>query len=231
MSHAANTQALTPLSACRHTHRRPLRPRQSGLDVYADLAWQQQILLCTPSSYCLCSARHGSLAHRSAAWRQIDCEHLDCPSWRGVWQSSDRHAELILQSRCLFSPASPSPLLGWVQSPCLHEFKVQPSNPPARLPLLKPPNLSLSPRRTADTDKITGARVSLLCFRKPFATWQWVMNGSSWERECSTNRGPSLKHTHIIQFSPMQAKHTHTHTHTHTYSYKNDAWGQTFFPL
>lgn len=83
-----------------------LRPRRSGLDVYADLAWQQQILPCTPSSYCLCWAWHGSLTHRSAAWRQIDCEHPDCPSWRGVWQSSDRHIELILQSCCLFSTAT-----------------------------------------------------------------------------------------------------------------------------
>lgn len=90
----------------------------AGRDVYADLAWQQHILLYTPSSYCLCLDRHGSLTHRSTAWRQIDCEHPDCPSRRGVWQSTDSHAELISQACCLFSPALPSPaaLLSWVST-------------------------------------------------------------------------------------------------------------------
>lgn len=88
---------------------------ESGLVVYADLArWQIDI---APRSLFILSApnpiEHGSLIHCCTAWRQIDCEHPDCPSSRGVgggvWQSSDRRAELILQTCCLFSPASPAP--------------------------------------------------------------------------------------------------------------------------
>lgn len=143
--------------------RRPLRPHQSGLDVYADLAWQQQILLCTPSSYCLLG-RHGSLTHRSAAWRRIDCEHPDCPSWRGVWQSSDRHAELILQAHCLFSPALPARcsvgsilLLAWFQGPTNHPTAPSSSTHP-----------TYSCHCTSDTDKITGCVFHSLVFYVSF---------------------------------------------------------------
>lgn len=192
---------------------RPLRPRQSGLDVYADLAWQQQILLCTPSSYCLCSARHGSLTHRSTAWRQIDCEHPDCPSWRGVWQSSDRHAELILQAHCLFSPALPAQLLGWVPSPARFNSRSDRQQPPPPPPLLlNPLNLSLSRHRTTDTDKITGVRVSPLLFSEAIFNAMrhdndlWM--AAAGKSECQTKWAALFKHI------PSNLHQTDTHTHT-----------------
>lgn len=145
---AAQTNVYDTANTCTYRHnlrqqythiqawspsRRLLRPQEASLDVYADLARQQQILLCTPSSYCLCSVRHGSLTHRSTAWRQIDCEHPDCPSWSGVWQSSDSHTELILQVCCLFSTAIPAHCsaekalsLAWIQGPIAH-----PTPPPS----------------------------------------------------------------------------------------------------
>lgn len=74
----------------------PPGSHRSGLDVYADLAWQQQTLLRARSSYRRRSARHGSLAHRSAAgamnrlrvsWRSITDDGLTV-LWQANWIDS-----------------------------------------------------------------------------------------------------------------------------------------------
>ena len=174
-----------------HTHRHPhthaaLPEGPSGHarvapDVYADPAWQQQILLYTPSSYCLCSARHGSLTHRRAAWRQIDCEHPDCPSCRGVWQSSDSHAGLIPQACCLFSPAAPAPPPPLV---CIQGPTPPAAASSATYPCHHVQQLTLT--------KLQGCAFPFLCFPKLFPTpgnmtlsYEWQLNAAQTGLRCS----------------------------------------------
>lgn len=185
VSHCKSLHVLMPFTL-RYTHLRGwsssrglLSPRQSGLDVYADLAWQQQILLRTPSSYCLCPARHGSLTHRSTAWRQIDCEHPNCPSWMGVWQSSDRQVELIFQARCLFSTAIwPVARLRWAS--CSLELK---SPLPTQTPSPSATQLILGTARNNWQWQNNMGECFPPMFLKLFPTWQWVMKVSNWKNK------------------------------------------------
>lgn len=145
--------------------RRPLRPHQSGLDVYADLAWQQQILLCTRSSYCLLgpawftySPLHSLAANRLWTSRLSIMEGSLTVFWQARW--IDSSSPLFIFA-CLASP-----LLSWVHSlACL----ISRSNQPPHCPLLlNPPNLFLSLHQTSDTDKITGCVFHSLVFYVSF---------------------------------------------------------------
>lgn len=132
--------------------------------------------------------------------------------WQARWIDS---SDPLFIFACLASP-----LLGWVQSlACMNSRS---NHPPASSSSSNPTNLSLSLHRTTDTDKITGLHVSFLCFLKLFATWQWVMNGSS--REEGPNGGTLVQ---TYTYYPISAHQSNVHMHLH----KNDAPGHILPPM
>lgn len=207
---------------CRHTYSSPQKtpaPRQSGLDVYADLAWQQQIDIALHSLFILSVLRPAwftySLLHSLAAnrlWtsRLSIIEGSLTLLWQACWIDS---SDLLFIFACLASS-----LLGWDQSLTCNSR----SN---RLLLVNAPNLSLSLRRTTDTDKITGVRVSPSLFSK-------VICNMTMSYECQQLGEGNVAHTGV----PLSSIHAHMiqFTHTgpiHTYFHKKNVPAQTFHHL
>lgn len=165
---------------CTHTHTHTFRHTYTfvcGLDIYADLAWQQPIDIAPRSLFILSvlgplwftySLLHSLAANRLWESRLSIIKSSLTDLWQACWiDSSD--PLFVFRLPCL-------PVVWLDPVLCLHEFKVQ---PPTNLLLVNPPDLSLSRCQTSAADRITRGFGSLLCFLKLSATWQWIMNVSS----------------------------------------------------
>lgn len=189
---------LTPAS--RHTYSSPQRTptaRHSGLDVYADLAWQQQIDITLRSLFILSvlgparftySLLHSLAANRLWTSRLSIIQGSLTVLWQPCWIDS---SDLLFIFACLASS-----LLSWDWSLACRNSR---SNHPTASSSSTHPTYPCRCSGTTDTDKITG----VACFPPLFSK---VICNMTLSYECQPLGQGDVAHTWLLVSS------THTHT-------------------